>query len=61
MFMAVVYSWSGRDNEARAEANEVLKINPKFNLKDWEKRLRYKNKDDQERFITGLRKAGLPE
>ncbi len=59
MFMTVVYSLSGRDEKARTEAAEVLRINPKFTLENWEKRLKYKNKDDHERFITALRKAGL--
>jgi adenylate cyclase len=61
MFMTLVYSLSGRDEEAQAEADEMLRINPKFTLESWKKKLRYKNKDDNERFITALRKAGLPE
>jgi adenylate cyclase len=61
MFMTLVYSFSGRNEEARAEAAEVLRINPKFNLEAWGKRLKYKNKDDHERFINTLRKAGLPD
>jgi adenylate cyclase len=59
LFMAQVYSWSGRDEEARAEAAEVLRISPKFSLKKWEKKLKYKNQEDIERAISALRKAGL--
>jgi adenylate cyclase len=59
MMMAVVYSWSGRDEEARAEAAEVLRIQPKFTLKKFEKKLTYKKKTDREKFIGALRKAGL--
>jgi TolB-like protein/class 3 adenylate cyclase/Tfp pilus assembly protein PilF len=61
MFMTLVYSLSGRDEEAQAEADEMLRINPKFTLESWKKKLRYKNKDDNERLIDALRKAGLPE
>jgi len=59
LFMASTYSFAGRDEEARAEAAEALRINPKFSLKKWEKRVTYKNKEDAERGIRALRKAGL--
>jgi adenylate cyclase len=55
VMMTVVYSFSGRDEEARVQAAEVLRINPKFSLK----RGKYKKKKDGERFIGALRKAGL--
>ena len=55
MMMAVVYSLSGRDEEARAEAAEVLRIQPKFSIK----KSRYKRKTDRELFDGALRKAGL--
>jgi len=57
--MASTYSLAGRDEEARAEASEVLRIRPKFSLERFEKRLFYKNKVDTDRFIDALRKAGL--
>ena len=59
MMMTVVYSLSGRDEEARAEATEILRIQPKFSLKKFEKKLTYKRKTDRERFLSALRKAGL--
>jgi adenylate cyclase len=59
MMMAVVYSLSGRDEEARAEAAEVLRIQPKFSLKGFEKKLTYKRVEDREKFLGALRKAGL--
>jgi adenylate cyclase len=59
MMMAVVYSLSGRDEEARAEAAEILRIQPKFSLKKFEKKLTYKREADRERFLGALRKAGL--
>jgi adenylate cyclase len=55
IMMTVVYSLSGRDEEARAEAAEVLRIQPKFSIK----KSRYKRKTDGERFNGALRKAGL--
>jgi len=59
MMMTVVYSLSGRDEAARAEAAEVLRIQPKFSLKGFEKKLTYKRKEDREKFLDALRKAGL--
>jgi adenylate cyclase len=56
LMMAVIYSVSGRDEDARAEAAEVLRIHPKFSLEKFEKRATGK---DKERFIGALRKAGL--
>lgn len=58
-FMAMAYSLSGRDEEARVEAAEVLRIHPKFSLEKFAKRCTYKKKTDCERLISALRKAGL--
>jgi adenylate cyclase len=57
--MTVVYSLSGRDEKARVEAAEVLRINPKFSVKKYEKRASYKKKTDNELWIGAMRKAGL--
>jgi adenylate cyclase len=59
IMMTVVYSFSGRDEEARAEAAEVLRIQPKFSLKKFEQQLTYKKEVERERFLGALRKAGL--
>jgi adenylate cyclase len=59
IMMASVYSFSGRDEEAQAEADEVLRINPKFSLEKYAKVINYKNKDDKNRVIEALRKTGL--
>jgi tetratricopeptide (TPR) repeat protein len=59
IMMTVVYSLSGRDEKARVEAAEVIRIQPKFTVKKWEKRLTYKRKEDSEKFLNALRKAGL--
>jgi len=55
IMMTVVYSDSGRLEEARAEAAEVLRIQPKFTVK----RGAYKRKEDTDRFVTALHRAGL--
>jgi TolB-like protein len=59
LFMAAVYSRAGRDEEARIEAAEVLRINPKFSLEKFAKSVTYKNQEDVERTVSALRKAGL--
>ncbi|MDY6790612.1 MAG: tetratricopeptide repeat protein [Thermodesulfobacteriota bacterium] len=61
LFLASTYSLAGLDEEARTEASEVLRIQPKFSLERFKKRLFYKNKADKELVIGALRKAGLPE
>jgi tetratricopeptide (TPR) repeat protein len=53
------YSWAGRHEEARAQATEVLRINPSFSIEQRAKMLPYKNQTDLERYLEGLRKAGL--
>jgi adenylate cyclase len=55
IMMTVVYSWSGQDEKSRAEAAEVLRIQPKYTIREQ----RYKRKEDIERFNGALRKAGL--
>jgi adenylate cyclase len=52
IMMTAVYSWSGQDEEARAEATEVLRINPDFSLDKFAKKA-------GTRLISALRKAGL--
>jgi adenylate cyclase len=53
------YSLLGRVEEARAEAQEVLRIDPKFSLTHFSKTLPYKNEADRERITNALRQAGL--
>jgi len=61
MLLAAAYSLSGRQEEARSEAEEVLRLNPKFSVVFWGKTLPFKNKADLEHYLGALRKAGLPE
>ena len=53
------YSMMGRVEDARAQATEVLRINPKFSLERFSKTIRFKNAADVERTVDALRKAGL--
>jgi len=59
-FLAACYSSLDRHAEAAAAADEVRRINPKFNLESYAKTLPYK-KADIERYIAALRKVGLPD
>jgi len=57
--LAAAYSLLGREEEAHAEAAEVLRINPKFSLEHFSKTIPFKNQADTEHLINALRKAGL--
>jgi adenylate cyclase len=59
LFLAAAYGRAGRDEKARIEAAEVLRINPKFSLEKFAKSLTYKNQEDVERTLNALRKVGL--
>ena len=61
MMMTVVYSLSGQDEKAQTEADEVLRIQPKFTVEKFKKKLTYKKKEDREQFLGALSKAGLPD
>src|SRR5437867_1911191 len=58
LLLAAVYSEVGRDQEARAEAAEVLQLNPKFSLEVHRQRMPIKDPAVVERIIAALRKAG---
>ncbi len=57
--LTATYSEMGRMEDARAQAREVLRINPKFTLERFSKTIRFKNAADVERTVDALRKAGL--
>ncbi|UCF84369.1 MAG: tetratricopeptide repeat protein, partial [Desulfobacteraceae bacterium] len=57
--LAAAYSLLGREDEAHAEAAEVLRINPKFSLEYLSKTVPFKSQADTEHLINALRKAGL--
>ena len=49
----------GREKEARAEAAEVLRVNPKFSLNSLAKMLPYKDQSQTDKIVNALRKAEL--
>jgi TolB-like protein/Tfp pilus assembly protein PilF len=59
LMLAVVYSELGQAAEARAEAAEVLRLNPQFSLEIHRQRVPIKDPAMLERHLAALRKAGL--
>ena len=57
--LVVTYIWMGRENEARAEAAGVLRINPKYSVDYAAKTFFYKDQSFNNRIVAALRKAGL--
>ena len=59
IFLAATYIQMGQEKEARAEAAEVLRIDPKFSVDYLAKVLSYKDQSVNDRTVDALRKAGL--
>ena len=57
--LAATYIWLGREKEARVEAEEVLRINPKFQLDYLTKGSVWKDQSVVDNLVDALRKAGL--
>ena len=59
--LASTYSMMGRESEARAEAAEVLRINPKFSMDYYAKNVTrfLKDQSENDKMVNSLRKAGL--
>jgi adenylate cyclase len=57
--LVITYSSMGRDEEARAEAAEVLRIDPKFSLDYFAKTVPLKDQSQIDKGIDILRRAGL--
>jgi adenylate cyclase len=57
--LASSYSMAGREEEARAAAAEILRINPNFSLENYIKRSPHKDQTVNERYVDAMRKAGL--
>jgi adenylate cyclase len=61
-WLAATYAQLEQMDEARAEAAEVLRVNPKYTISDTQKRVSIlKRAEDIEHVVAGLCKAGLPE
>jgi tetratricopeptide (TPR) repeat protein len=59
IILTATYSMAGREEDARAAAVEILKINPHFSLERFVKVHPYKDPVMRERYYNSLRKAGL--
>jgi adenylate cyclase len=59
IFLAATYIQMRREKEARAEAAEVLRIDPKFSVDNLAKVLSHKDQSVNDRTVEALRKAGL--
>jgi adenylate cyclase len=58
--LGTTYSLMGREKEARAEAEEVLRINPKFSLDYFAKTSApFKDQAEIDKIVNAMRKAGL--
>jgi TolB-like protein/Tfp pilus assembly protein PilF len=57
--LVTTYCAVGRYEEARAELQEILRIDPRFSLEHFTMRLPYKDQAINERVLSDLRKGGL--
>jgi hypothetical protein len=62
ILLAATHAQLGNIEQARAEAAEVLRIDPKWTIDGMQALVTpFKRPEDAEHFFDGLRKAGLPE
>jgi adenylate cyclase len=61
LFLAAAYAQLGQLEEAKAEAAQVLRINPGFTIERHKRVWVHKDPKDLEHRLDGLRKAGLPK
>jgi adenylate cyclase len=62
VWLAATLAQLGQLDEAHAEAAEILRIDPKYTIDGTQRQMAlFKRTEDVERFLDGLRKAGLPE
>ena len=61
MNLCSVYSLLGQMEEARLEAAEIKKLNPKFSLAKYSKTIPYKVPAVKKQYIDALRNAGVPD
>jgi adenylate cyclase len=61
MLLAAAYGQMGQSDEAREAWRGLQGVNPNYSLEHRRKVLPYKNPEDFELVVEGLRKAGVPE
>ncbi len=59
LWLASTYALMGREKEARAEAAEVLRIDPTFSLESYARRIPYKDQKAIDDSVSAWRNAGL--
>jgi adenylate cyclase len=59
--LAANYAHLGMMNEAHAAARNVMRLHPQFTISMWRERPPYRDRLPLDRYVDGLRKAGLPE
>jgi adenylate cyclase len=58
LYLAASHALAGNEREAAATVADIRRISPNYRLVD-DNRTHFKNPDDRDRFVAGLRKAGL--
>jgi adenylate cyclase len=61
LILTSTYAYSGQEKEARAAAKEILRINPKFSIKQLMRANPQRDTVARERFVKALELAGLPD
>ncbi len=59
--LAIGQAYLGHMDEARAAIQQMLVVAPRISIKHYSANIPARRPQDKERFIEGLRKAGLPE
>jgi tetratricopeptide (TPR) repeat protein len=57
--LAMVYGIADRTEEAKQTGAEVIQLDPAFSAESYVKRLKYRRKEDSEKILNSLKKAGL--
>jgi adenylate cyclase len=60
-WLAATYAQLGQLEEARGQAAEVLRLDPKFTICKLRKLAGFKHARDAEHYFDALRKSGMPE
>jgi adenylate cyclase len=57
--LVTIYSLMGREEEARAEAAEIRRINPNYSVDHYVKTVNYKDQSENDKIVNAMRKAGM--